>query len=223
MDATCRVYRGTLGPEAPCVYLVGVAQGGADVERLAAGRACTYITVPVQDWDNDLTPWPAPGLYRGDAAFAGNADAFYRRLVGEAIPGLERAFGLAPRARGLAGYSLAGLFSLYEFVRHGDIAAAAGVSPSLWYDGWMEFLQDAPLVGRDRFAYLSIGSQEKRASVERLHTVEDNVLQTARILESRSVETVCNVGPGNHFTHVQERLEAAVAALDGFLGDTEPA
>lgn len=117
----------------------------------------------------------------------------------------------------------AGLFSLYEFVRHGDIAAAAGVSPSLWYDGWMEFLQDAPLVGRGRFAYLSIGSQEKRASVERLHTVEDNVLQTARILESRGVETVCNVGPGNHFTHVQERLEATVAALDGFLGDTEPA
>ena len=27
MDATYRVYRGTLGPEAPCVYLVGVAQG----------------------------------------------------------------------------------------------------------------------------------------------------------------------------------------------------
>ena len=52
--------------------------------------------------------------------------------------------------------------------------------------------------------------------------MEDNVLQTARILESRGVETACNVGPGNHFTHVQERLEAAVAALDGFLGGAQP-
>ncbi len=217
MESLYQVYQGTLGPEAPCVYLVGIGQGNADVGELVAGRSCTYACVPVASWDDDLTPWPAPGLYRGDADFAGNADRFYKDLTDGLIPKIERAHGLRPSARGLAGYSLAGLFSLYEFVRHGDVAAVAGVSPSLWYDGWIPFVQDAHMDGGGRFAYISIGSQEKRGSPARLRTVEDHVLQTARILESKGVEVTCSIGPGNHFQHVQKRLGAAIDVLDAHL------
>ncbi len=185
--------------------------------RLTAGRPCTYVNVPVSNWDDDLTPWLAPGLYRGDAAFGGHAEQTCRHLFDEVVPSVERAYGLAPRARGLAGYSLAGLFSLYAFARHEDVAAAAGVSPSVWYDGWVPFLQAAPLPGAGRFAYLSVGSQEKRGSPARLRTVEDDLLQTARILEGDGAQVVYTVGPGNHFQHVEERLAAALDALDGFL------
>ena len=215
--ADCEVYPGSLGPDAPCICLIGMGQGPLDMARLTMGLACTVVGVPVHDWDNDLTPWPAPGLYPGDPDFQGNADAFYARLTNHVLPTAEKAHGLAPRSHALMGYSLAGLFSLYEFALHEELAAVAGVSPSVWYDGWPEFLARTPLRGAGRFAYLSIGAREKRASPARLHTVEERVLQTARVLEGRGVQVDCSVGPGNHFQHVQERMDAAVRALDGFL------
>lgn len=213
------VYKGSGGPDAPCIFVVGAA-GQPIAGEVLRGRFCSVAPFEVDSWDDDLTPWPAPGLYPGDAPFAGHAGQTLLRLRAEAMPAVQRALGAVPRAWAVMGYSLGGLFALYAFAQDPTFAAAASASGSVWYDGWVPYLQKQQLPGTGRFVYLSIGSAEKRAPQRRLHSVQERTEQTARILEAKGVRTVYRVGPGNHFQHVGQRMADAAAALDGFLAQS---
>ena len=89
-------------------------------ERLALtlppGKVPVLIAADGADWDRDLSPWPAEGVFRGQT-FAGGAEAYRIRLMGELIPAAEEKLPVRPKKRFLAGYSLAGLFSLWTAFR----------------------------------------------------------------------------------------------------------
>ncbi len=60
-------------------------------------------------------------------------------LTQRIVPLTENHLGYAPEFRGIAGYSLAGLFALWAVYQTGLFDRAASVSGSLWFDGFLTF------------------------------------------------------------------------------------
>lgn len=217
LDAV-HTYVGTGGAHAPIIYLIDSPDHPFDVAPLAQGRTCTIVTVPVASWNEALTPWPAAGLYREEPDFGGKAASTLDELLRIAIPAIEQQAGLSPTHRALGGYSLGGLFSLYAFTHCEAFAACACLSGSVWYEGWVDHLHELDLALDGRFAYLSLGTKEKRGARPIMRTVQDNMGACAEILRSRGCDVRFELGPGNHLQHIPERYDAGLTALDEFLG-----
>ena len=211
------VFPGASGAGAPVIYVIDAAEHPFDIDEPARGRACTIVKVCVRDWNDSLTPWRAPGIYRGNPDFAGDAATTLSELVGEATCAIERAEGLAPSKRAICGYSLGGLFALYAFTHTDAFAACACLSGSVWYDGWVDHLRGLEFDGAGRFAFLSIGSKEKHAAPRILHHVQDDMGECAAILRDHGCQAEFVVGHGNHMSFVKERFDAGFTALDDFL------
>ena len=214
---SCEVFVGEGEASAPVIYVIDAVEHPFGVGELAKGRVCTLSRVAMRDWNDTLTPWPAPGLRRGDAGFGGRADATLGELVERVIPAIEREHGLSPARRAICGYSLAGLFALYALVNVSAIDACACLSGSVWYEGWVEYLRDASFDGDGRFVFLSVGAKEKRARQEAFKTVEANMGECAQILRERGCEVEFTVGPGGHMDHHRERFDAGLTALEARL------
>ena len=63
----------------------------------------------------------------------------------------------------LGGYSLAGLFALWSAYQEScavKFAAAAGMSPSVWFPGWLEYMKTKQI--QTKRVYLSLGDREER-------------------------------------------------------------
>ena len=211
------VHVGAAGPDAPVIYVIDSPEHPVVLEPFAEGRRVTLANVPVRTWGDALTPWPAAGLYREEPDFGGKAAETLAELVGEVIPELERSAGLSPAARAICGYSLGGLFALYAFTHTNVFAACGCLSGSVWYEGWVEHLRELPLELSGRFAYLSLGTKERRAGRPILKTVQDRMEACAEILRERGAEVEYRMGPGNHLQHIPERYAAGITALDAFL------
>lgn len=213
------VYHGQDGAPGGCILFVTLAQQPFDPTPLLPGLKSTVVVVEIDDWDNDMTPWPAPGLYAGDADFRGLADDTRARIVSGLLPQLA-SDGVDTTRLGIAGYSLGGLFSLYTFLNDNRFACVASMSGSLWYEGWLDYLKSLDNTHRaldGSFVYLSIGNKEKRAKEKILHSVEDNTVKTADILRSWGMEVEYQLTEGNHFQHAYERVTAGLRAIDARL------
>ena len=212
-----KTFPGTGGANAPVIYVVDMPEHPFDIDEVAAARTCTIVKVSVREWNDSLTPWRAPGLYRGNADFKGEADITLSELIGEAIPAIERMEGLSPAKRAICGYSLGGLFSLYAFTHANEFCACGSLSGSVWYESWVEHLRDLDFDSTGKFAFLSIGSKEKHAAPKILHHVQDDTEACANILREHGCETEYVVGPGSHMSFMKERFDAGLSALDAFL------
>lgn len=179
-----------------------------DVAAASAGLRSRVVSVPVANWGDALTPWPAPALHPDEKDFGGQADETLASLV-ETLNG-------TPGPHAICGYSLGGLFALYAFVREPRLAACACLSGSVWYEGWVEWLRENAPDCAGRYAYFSVGRKEKRAGLPFRH-VEEDLAACAEILRAHGCRVEVALGPGNHMQHVTERLAAGLAALDAFL------
>lgn len=222
-ETDVRLLAGSGGSGAPVIYAIDLPEHPFPWDEAARGLSANVVVVPVPCWDDALTPWPAAGLRAGQR-FGGRADKTLEELQG-AAPRMERRLGLAPSARAICGYSLGGLFSLYAFARDACLSASGCVSGSVWYPGWVAWLRDGSAgcacgrdaaggAARERFAYLSVGSKEKRGPVA-FREVESDMEACADILRERGCEALFEVGPGNHMQHHKKRLARALAAIDG--------
>lgn len=211
------VFAGSGGTDAPIIYVIDLPYHPFDIEAVSRGCNATVVKIPVDDWDDSLTPWTAPGLYDGDADFGGEAHITLSEIIAEAIPEVERSEGFAPSKRAICGYSLGGLFALYAFTHADYFQACACLSGSVWYEGWPKYLGNLDFDANGRFAFLSIGSKEKRAPQKILHRVQDSMETCAEILREHGCQVEYSVGPGGHLDYGQERFSAGLAALDGFL------
>ena len=211
------VHRSDRCADAPVIYVVDAPEHPFDITPLAIGRAANVVTMPIRDWGDSLTPWPAAGLYRGEPDFGGRAPETLAELCDLAIPEIERREGLRPTSRAICGYSLAGLFALFALI-HGDMfSACACLSGSVWYEGWVDRLRTSETDLAGRFAYLSVGTKEKRAARPILQAVQDNMEDCARILEAHGCTVRYQTGPGGHLQFVSERFDAGLRTLDEWL------
>ena len=102
--------------------------------------AFNIMSISCGNWDSDYSPWKEE---IGERMFEGNADIYFQDLK-YIIDHLKDNEGLAaePDSTYIIGYSLAGLASLYSITlsdmpfRH-----CACVSGSLWYPGFIDYLE----------------------------------------------------------------------------------
>ena len=189
--------------------------GGGDVEAMAARvrrmvpeADFTLTAFPVDNWNDDLSPWAAPAVF-GAEAFGGHGRDTLHRL--EAL--------LDGRPAYLAGYSLAGLFALWAMSECPLIRGAACCSPSLWFPGWEEYAQAHPLPA-DRLLYLSLGMKEERTRHPVMRTVGDAVRrehERASHLAARQLTW----HPGGHFTDPEGRVAQGIAWVVAMTSATD--
>lgn len=190
------------------IYVIDSPEHPLDVAAAAEGLRSRVASVPIADWGDALTPWPAPALRPGEKDFGGRAD--------ETLASLAETFDQASGSHAICGYSLGGLFALYAFVREPRLAACACLSGSVWYEGWVDWLRESAPDCAGRYAYFSVAKKEKRAGLPFRH-VEEDLAACVEILRAHGCAVDVALGPGNHMQHVTERLAAGLTALDAFL------
>ena len=170
--------------------------------------ACTSIVlVRGMDWNNDLTPWPAEGVFKKAKPFEGRAQAFLGALSGELVPWFEKEAGLEGCRRTLAGISLSGLFALWAAHSCDTFDCIAAISGSFWYDSMAEWVETHELNPSVKRVFIALGDREKRSKDPRMARVEEC---TQRIVERLGKQTeVKYVLEENitHFSPIVPRLE----------------
>ncbi len=171
----------------------------------------SFLVINRLRWDDDLTPWPVPPIYPSDPGSKGEAAAFSTFLNDEALPWAISEGGLLPAHLGIAGYSLGGLFALWEGIRRGGYAAIVSASGSLWYPDFLEFLSASEKPPSLMCTYFSLGNQEANTCNKTLRSVGEKTLAARELLEQKGVRTVFVSEKGNHFVDGEGRLARGIA------------
>jgi len=205
---------GTCEAGAPLVYWIMMPRNGDESDALArlvqarTNRAFTLVACEVNNWDRELSPWPA-GNITGDDDFTGQAPELLAWLREECIPFVEGDAESA-RARCIGGYSMGGLFSCWAFLSCDDFAGLASGSGSLWFPGWTDWAngRHAPA---DSIAYLSLGTKEPHVRNKQVATVGDatQMLADALATDGRVSKSTFVWNPGGHFNQPSERMADA--------------
>lgn len=185
----------------------------AYLEKAAHAYGVTMVTLACGDWNDDMTPWPAPGVFRKAKPFGGNAEEFLQELVTERIPSIEAELGVGDSQRTLAGISLSGLFAVWSSFRTAMFDSVVSISGSLWYDSFVEWMSEQEGPSGVVKACLVLGDREKNSKENRMASVEDRTVRAVEILRSKGVETGFILDSGTHFSPVAPRLEAAFAYI----------
>lgn len=183
-----------------------------EIARLIPRLRAALIFIDGFDWNRDLSPWPAKAVF-GDEDFGGQADAFLKTLADKLIPAAEQEMGAVPVWRGIAGYSLAGLFAVCAAYRSDLFVRIASVSGSVWFDGWMDYARSRPFKRNITHAYFSVGAKEKKTRNIRMQPVEENTRAMHALFEARGAESRFVLNPGNHFADAGKRLADALTDL----------
>lgn len=203
---------------APVIYLHTAAGEGQQVFAAAQAAGCppfTLVAVSGLDWNHDMAPWDCPPVFKGGAPCTGGADAYLQLLTGSILPAAEQGLPGAPCWRGIAGYSLAGLFALYATYRTDRFARVGCVSGSLWFPGLQAYLFSHQPVRRPDRLYFSLGDKESKTRNQVLQSVRRNTEQIQAFFQQQGIDTVFRLHAGNHYDHAVERTAAGLAWLLG--------
>ena len=207
-----RVYPGAAA--SPVVYLNCFQDPGDQIAQLlrqTQAPSCSLVTISNLSWDDDMTPWDCPPLSADDNPCHGKADEYLEWMLSELVPATDRYLSEKPCYRALAGYSLAGLFSVYALYRTGAFDRAASMSGSLWYPDFLEYTRAHKMVRQPSCLYFSLGDRECRTSHPLLKTVQERTEALARDCAAAGIETVFELNPGNHFQKATRRTVNGLA------------
>ncbi len=214
----CLIARPEKGEKIPTqtIYLLWPMPVTAETAtRLAGHYACGIAFITGIDWDNDLTPWRAPGVFQRDAPFDGKATLFLDTLTRIIIPAIDKEMKIAPQQRTLAGISLSGLFATWQWIESPFFNNVISISGSFWYDGFTAWLRSASIPPRGGKIYLSLGDEEEDTTVARFQPVKRCTDEVADILRRAGIDVVYKMTKGNHYAPPVPRL---MAALDSIIG-----
>ena len=168
--------------------------------REFSGKDFHLITLKVNDWNHDLSPWNAPAVFGNDDFGDGAADT------------LSEVLSLCPndgRKYYIGGYSLAGLFALWASAQTDRFAGVAAASPSVWFPQFLENIEETkPLC---QTVYLSLGDREEKTRNPVMATVGDKIRALHSFLEKQGYDTILEWNEGNHFKEFDIRTAKAFA------------
>lgn len=193
------------------VYAVMDHQSAEEIWCLLKGQDLALAVISGVDWNRELSPWNAPKAFRDGADFGGQASVLLDVLTRQIIPLTEKHLRRAPEFRGIAGYSLAGLFALWAVYQTDLFDRAASISGSLWFDGFLDFMRaNTP---KAKLVYLSLGDREKAVKNPRLAAVEDCTVQAVELLRAQKVSTIFEMNRGGHFRDIPTRIACGIQKL----------
>lgn len=208
---------------APILYVIDAPEHPLPLEDALELMPNVYshvVRIPMTNWYDALTPWPAPSNFHEEPDFGGQAASTLTNIL-KTIEDFESDSGLTPNSRAITGYSLGGLFALYTLINSKKFTACACLSGSVWYPGWLEWMRTNTPDLTHRFAFLSVGTKEKRAPIP-FRLTEKNLQLSAEILRQHDCEVEISLTPGGHMEHISERLSKGLQALDLFLSQAHP-
>lgn len=206
------------GAGAPIVYLP-VFDEAEEAEIVAAimreaPRPVHLAVLTDVRWEEELTPWAMPTLFKNEPDDTGSADRFLKELTEEIVPHIESdALDVPPIWRGLAGYSLAGLFALYAMYRTDAFAHAAAMSGSVWFPGFRDYAVSHPLSAYPRALYMSLGDREARTKNAHMKHVEEDMRALFTHYRAQKINVVLEMNAGGHFKDVPQRIAKGIAWL----------
>ena len=185
------------------------------LKGLSEKHGVSIVLIEDVNWNEDLTPWPAVGVFKKAKPFGGKAAAFLNKLTHEIIPETERDLGIEDAERTLLGVSLSGLFAVWSAFNTDVFTNIISISGSLWYDGFVEWMKEQTPSPQLKKVCMLLGEKEKNAKEKRMATVEERTLDAANILRAKSQATVtCELVEGTHFSPILPRMERAMMALE---------
>lgn len=203
----------------PIFYWGVGGEGRASVETVVSSikeqvQAARFILAAYEseNWNDDFSPWAAPAVF-GKEGFGGRADDTLKWLTEYYIPYIEA--DASEIARFSVGYSLAGLFGLWVYCECNQFAGAVSCSGSLWYEGWLDYVQKtAEALDRDEksYIYLSLGDKEEKTKNRRMSTVGDNTKKVYAMLceAQKNVQGVLEWNQGGHFSEPDVRVAKGI-------------
>lgn len=204
-------------PTADCkriIYILFPLQGSeAQLAAIAAQYSAAVVAVTGMDWDNDLTPWPAPGAPAGEPPFQGQAADFLVLLTDTVVPRAEAALGVKPQRRQLIGVSLSGLFALWQWMESPLFDDIASLSGSFWYPQFPEWLRSITIPKREGLAWFCLGDKEADTTVAAFKSVATDTQAVIATLRQAGINAQFVSVPGNHYQHLDQRLSLALTAL----------
>ena len=187
--------------------LAGMAR---EVEAIRQQTAHSFLlaAIPVGNWNDDLSPWPAPPVW-GKQSFGGRAEDTLAWLK-QTVPILRRQCSIQEDCKiVLGGYSLAGLFALWAAAQTNALYGVAAASPSVWFPGWPEYEAAHPI--QTQRVYLSLGDREGHAKNQTMATVGKNIRALCSTLIQRGTDCTLEWNAGGHFKDPDLRTAKAFA------------
>ncbi len=154
----------------------------------------------IKDWNNELSPWPAPAVF-GKEGFGGGASKTLEKVL-ELCEDKRKTYYIG-------GYSLAGLFALWAAYRTDIFSGVAVASPSVWFPDFLEYMKNNEI--KTDTVYLSLGDREEKARNPVMATVGDRIRSAYELLKERDVNCVLEWNNGNHFKDAEIRTAKAFA------------
>lgn len=165
------------------------------------------------NWDDDMTPWPAPALSENDTPCLGKADDYLKILTEKIIPAAKNKLQYEPEYFAIAGYSLAGLFSVYSLYKTDIFKAAASASGSFWYPDFLSFVINNKMKIFPSSLYLSLGDKEKLSDNKILQTVQDNTEKIYEHFKRQNINAFFELNKGNHFRQTTTRMAKGIVRI----------
>ena len=200
----------------PVIYLHTFSDEGQKVFAATQASDCppfTLVAISDLDWNQDMVPWNSPPAFKNAEPCTGGADDYLHLLTEEIIPAAEKEINGVPRWRGIAGYSLAGLFALYAICRTALFSCVGSISGSLWFPGIKEYILSREAKRLPDCMYFSLGDQESKTKNPVLRSVRQNTEDIRAFYQAKGIDTVCQLNPGNHYDHAVERTAAGICWL----------
>ncbi len=207
----------------PVVYMNGeddMQEIMEDVEAHFGVDCSEFIVLSVisEDWNEDFTPWTAPALSKKSEPFGGGADNYLKSLINTIKPYIDEHYRTKQEQAdtALIGYSLGGLTALYALYETDVFGKIGSLSGSLWYDGWVEFIDSNMPANTYSKVYLSLGKGEEHNRNQRMAKVGDCTRKTFINLEQQlegKENIILEWNEGGHFTEVSKRFKRALLWL----------
>lgn len=164
-------------------------------------------------WEDDFSPWVMPT--RQGPPYGGKCDQ-YLQAVEQIVREAEARFPLRPdrKSRAMAGYSMAGLASIYALYRTEIFGQAASISGSLWFQDWEDFMAQNRPLSADTRVYLSLGTKESKNRHPLMAQIGDKTRRAAQTLQEQlKGEVTLEWNPGSHFHDIPQRWLKALRWL----------
>lgn len=170
-------------------------------------KSFTLVAFRIKDWNQELTPWPAPPVF-GKEPFGNGAKETLAYIAEQLLPELTNR-GFNARSCLLGGYSLAGLFALWAGYQTDCFGGIVAASPSVWYPDWIDYADSHKPISAS--VYLSLGDKEEKTKKPVMAQVGNCIRRQHELLQSQGINTTLEWNPGNHFVDSDKRMAKGFA------------
>lgn len=170
-------------------------------------KSFTLVTFKINDWNKELTPWPAPPVF-SKTPFGAGAQHTLEFIINGLLPSLQSR-GIDAPQKIIGGYSLAGLFALWASYQTCVFDGVVAASPSVWYPDWINYANNVKTLATS--VYLSLGDKEEKTKNSLMSQVGHAIRKQHELLNSQRVNTILEWNPGNHFVDFEKRMAKGYA------------